>query len=68
MAEIIGRVLLGITESLFELAFEWTGRTILSRCGLKPNSVESVMVGLVFWVVFGVVLAGIIGGLIARSG
>ena len=58
MADIIGRILVGIIESLFELLCQGTGRCILQFCGnRKPSNTGAFLVGLAVWIVIACVLA-----------
>jgi hypothetical protein len=58
MADIIGRILAGIVESLFELLCQGTGRRILQLCGnRKPSTTAAFLVGLAVWIVIACVLA-----------
>ncbi len=66
MAEFVGRMLLAVVEVLLDVLFERTGRKILSLLALNPNSFFNYLVGLVFWVVFGCALVGIVAGVIER--
>jgi hypothetical protein len=68
MAEIFGRILLGIVEGLFELLFEHTGRSTLSLFGVKTRPIGNLLLGLLVWMVLGCALAGTIAGFIERHG
>jgi hypothetical protein len=58
MADIIGRILVGIIESLFELFCQGTGRFILRFCGnRKPSTTAAFLVGLAVWIVIACALA-----------
>ena len=66
MSEFALRILGAVIQMLVELLFELTGRKIFSLLGLKPSRFFNVPVGFVAWIVFGVVLTGVIIGIVPR--
>jgi len=46
--------------------FENTGRKVLSWWGLKSDRFIEVLVGILFWAIFGIVFAALVLSLIGR--
>jgi len=51
MGEIIAGLIQGAIEALFETLITWTGKKLLSLCGLRSNQFIEALIGLVVWAI-----------------
>jgi hypothetical protein len=60
MAEFISRVIVGLIEALLHTLIAGTGRRVLSLLRFGPNPFAEVLIGLVLWVLIGIVLLALL--------
>ena len=51
MGEIIAGLIQGAIEALFGTLITWTGKKVLSLCGVSSNELVEGLIGLVVWAI-----------------